>query len=34
MITRLDEVIARYSGAVATGGAGRRALAALRDEWA
>jgi bifunctional DNA-binding transcriptional regulator/antitoxin component of YhaV-PrlF toxin-antitoxin module len=34
MVTRLDEVIARYSGAVATGGAGRRALAALRDEWA
>ena len=33
LVTRLDEVIARYAGIVDTGGAARRELDVLRDEW-
>ena len=33
LVTRIDDVLAKYSGIVDTGGAARRALDALRDEW-
>lgn len=33
LVTRLDEVLARYSGVVDTGGDARRALEQLRNEW-
>lgn len=33
VLTRVDELVERYSGAVDTDGRWRRALADLRDEW-
>jgi bifunctional DNA-binding transcriptional regulator/antitoxin component of YhaV-PrlF toxin-antitoxin module len=33
VLTRTDELVGRYSGAIATGGRLRRAIDGLRDEW-
>lgn len=33
VLTRLDELVDRYSGALDTGGKLRRSVDALRDEW-
>lgn len=33
VLTRTDELVGRYSGAIATGGSLRRAVDGLRDEW-
>jgi bifunctional DNA-binding transcriptional regulator/antitoxin component of YhaV-PrlF toxin-antitoxin module len=33
VLTRTDELIARYSGAIATGGRLRGVIDGLRDEW-
>lgn len=33
VLTRTDELVARYSGAIATGGRLRGAVDGLRDEW-
>ncbi len=34
LVTRLDDIIARYAGTVATDGKARLALDRMRDEWA
>ena len=34
LVTRLDDIIARYAGTVATDGKARHALDRMRDEWA
>ena len=33
VVTKVDDLLDQYSGALATGGALRRAVATLRDEW-
>ena len=33
LLDRTDELVARYSGALSTGGALRKQVDALRDEW-
>ncbi len=33
LVTRLDEIIARYAGTIKTGGEARQALDRMRTEW-
>jgi AbrB family looped-hinge helix DNA binding protein len=33
VLTKVDDLVDRYSGSVSTGGGLRRSLQALRDEW-